>query len=74
MPVDLSELPTDLLIYPKDLRKDLLFFPKKLPKDLLIFPKELPKDLPIFLCRSSEPPYLSGSGDLALFYDTDQAH
>ena len=49
----MAELPTDLLIYPKDLHKDLLIFPKELPKDLLIFPKELPKDLPIFLCNSS---------------------
>ena len=32
------------------------------------------EDLRIFLCRSSEPPYLSGPGDLTLFNDPDQAH
>ena len=45
----MAELPTDLLIYPKDLRKDLIIFHEELPKEFLIFRK----DLPIFLCNSS---------------------
>jgi hypothetical protein len=32
------------------------------------------EDLRIFLCRSSEPPYISGLGDLLLFHDPNHAH